>query len=37
MAAAFAVASLEEAELRLKHYSIAFDKFMVPGDAKATG
>lgn len=29
--AAFAVASLEEAELRLKHYNIEFHKFLVPG------
>ncbi len=31
MAAAFAVASLEQAELRLKHFNIEFHKFLVPG------
>ncbi|KAK9917997.1 hypothetical protein WJX75_000375 [Coccomyxa subellipsoidea] len=28
---AFAVASLEQAELRLKHFNIEFHKFLVPG------
>ncbi len=31
MCAAFAVASLEQAELRLKHFNIEFHKFLVPG------
>lgn len=34
--AAFAVASLEEAELRLKHYNIEYHKFMVPGERGQT-
>lgn len=29
--AAFAVASLEEAEMRLKHYKLEYHKFLVPG------
>lgn len=31
MLAAFAVASLEAAELRLKHFNIEYHKFLVPG------
>lgn len=31
LCAAFAVASLADAEARLKHFGIEFHKFMVPG------
>jgi hypothetical protein len=31
LCAAFAVASLEQAELRLKQFGIEFHKFIVPG------